>query len=74
KSKILKKNQMMSEADFEKLRSAFREKLSENIEALSKGDVSVKPKKLGTSFTSCTYCDYKSVCAFDRQNEGFRYE
>ncbi|MBR5926472.1 MAG: PD-(D/E)XK nuclease family protein, partial [Firmicutes bacterium] len=74
KSKILKKNQMMSEADFEKLRAAFREKLSENIEALSKGDVSVKPKKLGTNFTSCTWCDYKSVCAFDRQNEGFRYE
>ena len=63
----------MSEEDFEKLREAFREKLTENIEALSKGDVSVKPKKLGTSFTSCTYCEYRSVCAFDRQNEGFRY-
>ena len=71
KSLVVNKNKAMAEAEYEQLRAEFRKSLTESINQLRAGNVSVKPKKLSSDMSSCTYCKYKSICKFDPQIEGY---
>jgi len=35
------------------------------------GDIKIAPKCKDSKYTSCTYCNYRSVCGFDRKIDGF---
>jgi len=72
-SEIIKAKQKMSEVEYEALRTAFRDKLSDTITKINRGDISVKPRKLGSGEdnNSCRFCPYNSICNFDKDTEGF---
>ena len=38
----------------------------------AKGDTDIAPRKL-KGRTACTYCDFKSICAFDTAFAGNKY-
>ena len=59
--------------EFESFRKAFREKLAEICGRLTEGSIEIAPRKLGSSRTACTYCEFKSVCTFDTAFAGNRY-
>lgn len=46
--------------DFEEFRMSFRHALTQVCEDLRSGNISASPKN-----GACTYCDYRSVCAYD---------
>ncbi len=53
--------------DFQKTLKYCEKKIAEIAQAIVTGCIDVKPFKLGTSFSACTFCEYKSVCRFDWQ-------
>ena len=58
--------------DFEAFRKAFRETLEGLCTRLMQGETAVAPRKLKKG-TACTYCEYKSICAFDTAFAGNKY-
>ena len=67
-----KDSKVMSLEAFEGLTQHVREKIKAIGESLEVGNVEISPCKSG-SFTSCQYCNYKSICQFDPHFEGNRY-
>lgn len=67
-----KDSKVMSLEAFEGLTQHVREKIKAIGESLEVGNVEIAPCKSG-AFTSCQYCDYKSICQFDPHFEGNRY-
>ena len=61
-----------SPEDFEAFRTAFRRTLADLCTRLMQGDTDIAPRKLRKG-TACTYCDFRSICAFDTAFEGNRY-
>lgn len=59
--------------EFEVFRKTFRDKLAEICSRLTAGELEIAPRKLGSSRTACTYCEFKSICAFDTAFAGNRY-
>lgn len=59
-----KSSSVATAQQFEILRKHVRKLLTKLGEEMLKGDVSIKPYKK-KKFTSCTYCEYASVCQFD---------
>ncbi|MGE4284560.1 MAG: helicase-exonuclease AddAB subunit AddB [Clostridia bacterium] len=57
---------------FEKLRGHVKKLLAQMGEELLKGNVSITPYKKN-KFTSCSYCDYASVCQFDTMMQDNKY-
>lgn len=74
-SDIVDKKLEFSAEDFEKLRSAFRDKLCDIISRLSSGDISVRPRAFGSAENdnACRYCPYRAICAFDKELDGCSY-
>jgi len=66
-------NNLMSEEVFEEFRQAVDEKIRQLCSELIDGCVDARPKRSG-SISACTYCSYKSICFFDLEFEGCRYE
>ena len=63
----------VSAEEFEAFRKAFREKLGELCSRLMNGELDAAPRRLQSGRTACTFCKYKSICAFDTAFEGNRY-
>lgn len=53
--------------DFQKTLKYCEKKIAEIAEAILAGTIDIKPVKIRTSFSACTFCEYKSVCRFDWQ-------
>ena len=64
---------VMTEAEFEELEQAAAEKVVSLCADLAGGRIDIRPMKEG-DWTACQYCDYQSVCRFDRSFRGCRYE
>jgi ATP-dependent helicase/nuclease subunit B len=64
---------LLSEVEFRELQDAVDKKVEELCGELMSGRIDVKPKKSG-NMIACTYCGYKSICAFDLRIDGFKYE
>lgn len=60
------------EEEFEKLRAHVRKTLKQICEEIKKGNIKNTPIKCKGK-TPCTYCEYKTICRFDR-NLGNEYK
>lgn len=66
-------DKMLDLEEFESLQEEVIEKVSEIIKEISTGNINARPKKL-KNYTSCTFCQYKSICNFDLYFDGCRYD
>ena len=64
---------LLSEVEFKELQDSVDKKVRELCDELINGCIDIRPKRSG-AITACTYCGYKSICAFDIAFDGFRYE
>ena len=71
KEKITGKTIVPTEEDFALLRGHVRKVLKEMCEEIQKGNIQNKPIR-NDGKSPCSYCDYKTVCRFDR-NLGNEY-
>ena len=55
---------VLSDAQFESLKTITEQILIHLYEKIQSGDISIYPIKSG-QFTACTYCPYKSICRFE---------
>ena len=62
----------MSKTDFDALTGEVMSKVKEMAEELSRGEIGIKPKKVG-NVEACQYCAYKGICKFDLSVEGCSY-
>ncbi|MDO5441849.1 MAG: PD-(D/E)XK nuclease family protein, partial [Bacillota bacterium] len=63
----------LSEEDFANLRQTFKENFARSVAKLQMGDVSVKPSRYKES-SACKFCKFNSICKFDLQIEGCKYD
>ena len=65
---------LVSEADFEDLRRAVREKLEVICAEMAGGRIDIAPMRSKDGMRSaCRYCDFRGICRFDRGYAGNRY-
>jgi ATP-dependent helicase/nuclease subunit B len=64
---------LLTEEAFLDLRRAFDETIKALCTSLASGTIDVHPKKTKYQ-TACTYCDYKSICAFELSFDGCSYD
>lgn len=67
------RSKVATKEQFEQLRNHVRNTLVENCEKMLKGDISIKPYKIGDN-TPCAYCTFSPICQFDTSLENsYRY-
>ena len=64
---------LLSEEDFDALQDEVKRITEELCEDILSGRIELMPKKSGKS-DPCRYCNYHSICNFDRGFSGCRYE
>ncbi|MCL2437087.1 MAG: PD-(D/E)XK nuclease family protein [Clostridiales bacterium] len=64
---------LLTESEFQELQDAVDKKVRALCNELIDGCIDIRPKKSG-DITACTYCGYKSICAFDTAFDGYQYE
>ncbi|KUG03977.1 atp-dependent nuclease, subunit b [hydrocarbon metagenome] len=64
---------VLEEEWFEKLLQYALQRVGEAAEEMLGGCIKIEPTKSGLH-TSCTYCDYKSICQFDQLLENNSYK
>jgi len=64
---------LLTESEFQELQDAVDKKVRALCNELIDGCIDIRPKKSG-DITACTYCGYKSICAFDTAFDGYKYE
>ena len=57
---------IMSTENFSKLIERVKDKVSEMTKEIVEGKIDINPYKRG-QYSTCTYCKYKNVCAFDNR-------
>lgn len=67
------KSNIISEEDFKKLSAYIKEMVKGLIKDLKDGKINLSPLREGKDESSCTYCDYKGICKFDRTIDTFRF-
>ncbi len=65
-------NCLISEEEFKELEGAVEAKVSELVDKLTTGDISIYPMKTKDRM-QCTYCQYKGICRFDPIFEGSEF-
>lgn len=55
-----------SKAQFELIRKGVNRVIVEMVKALEAGSIEINPYERADGFVYCKYCDYKSVCRFDK--------
>lgn len=63
----------LSPEEFCRLQEHVAELTKDLCGAFAAGDVSVAPKRGDGDTTACTFCDYHSICMFDRSCTGFHF-
>ncbi|MBO4725024.1 MAG: PD-(D/E)XK nuclease family protein [Firmicutes bacterium] len=64
-----------SREDFDAMSEEFDSMITKLCERLTEGDIAAKPKKQKKgSQTGCEYCNYRSICKFDRKLPGCEFE
>ncbi|MDO4176902.1 MAG: PD-(D/E)XK nuclease family protein [Bacillota bacterium] len=73
-------SELLSSEEFEELRAKASEQVEKICHEIQQGVIDIAPKMEkgnsgpGGRRTSCTYCDYKSICLFDTSFRQCRYE
>ncbi|MDO4789312.1 MAG: PD-(D/E)XK nuclease family protein [Johnsonella sp.] len=57
---------------FAALRAYIRDKSAEIGREILSGEISARPSLRG-GYSACMYCNYASVCGFDKKTSGYRY-
>ncbi len=68
------KAHLLTSEQWQQLRTFVRTKMGEIGQGIQSGGNAIRPHKLGST-NACEYCDFKSVCQFDRTlpHQSFRY-
>ncbi|MGI6727221.1 MAG: PD-(D/E)XK nuclease family protein [Anaerovoracaceae bacterium] len=66
-------NKLLKEEEFQALRSAVDQTITELCTDLSSGVIAIHPKKTKYQ-TACDYCQYKSICNFELSFDGCSYD
>ena len=61
-----KKTSLSSLEEFGKIEKRIDELIIEMAKAIREGDMDAVPARRGTDYDACKYCDYKSLCDFER--------
>lgn len=64
---------VLATADFQSVRSYVHKVFKKSGQAILDGEICLKPIQLGGK-TPCVYCNYRSVCQFDRGLEENQYQ
>lgn len=67
------RSKAVERAKWKRLREFVRSKMTELGAGAACGDIAVSPYRTASKETPCTYCQYKTVCAFDPELEGNDY-
>jgi ATP-dependent helicase/nuclease subunit B len=70
---------LKTKEEFDDMAEEFDNMIKRLCERLTEGDVEARPKKQkksgsGEPKTGCEYCDYRSICKFDRKLPGCEFE
>lgn len=68
-----KASKIVSEEEFNKIMSYVNEKMIALGKDMFQGNVRIQPSQFDKR-TACDFCNYKSVCKFDKKVPGFQYE
>jgi len=71
--KPYKYSSVIDEENLKKLINYVHKKISEAGREIIKGKINIEPVKY-SSRTACEYCDYKSICKFDRKISSNQYK
>ena len=66
------RSSVLTEAQFRELMDAADRKIAELAGDIMNGRMDVSPYEL-KGRTACTFCDYRSICGFDRRIPGYEY-
>jgi len=69
---LSKASSVLSEADFEDLRTYLEKLIKESCDRMLQGDIKAYPVVTGTS-SACDFCPYSSICQFDPGSKGCSY-
>lgn len=72
-SSLTSRSAKVSLAEFTKITDFALEKATETAIGIFDGKMSASPICVSKRKTACTYCDYSSICRFDRQIKGCTY-
>ncbi len=64
---------MLNQQELDFVMDFVKEKASETLEDIFAGEAAALPARLSDRTNSCSYCDYKSLCAFDSKFLGCDY-
>lgn len=64
---------IFSEYEFNNILVEIQEKIERMSSEILGGELAAKPKKTGSTLTSCTYCPYRGICKFDVTIPGCKY-
>lgn len=65
-----KSKKLMSEEDFDAMEDSVMRVVKDKVEDLLKGKAAIEPMVGDNNSNACVYCDYRSVCRFDKVFEG----
>lgn len=68
-----RRNYKISEEDFNKLSVFIKDMVKDLIKDIKAGKINLEPLREDKNYSSCTYCDYKGICKFDKTIDSFRF-
>ena len=68
-----RKSYKISEDDFKNLSIFIKNMVKDLIKDIRAGKINLSPLREDKSYSSCTYCDYKGICKFDKTIDSFRF-
>ncbi len=63
----------MTSEEFDSFRTTFQKAIHDLCDHLLSGSIDIEPRKISSSVTACTYCDYGSICLFDTAFQNCKY-
>lgn len=68
-----RKSYKISKEDFAKLSDFIKNMVKDLIKDIKAGKINLAPLREDKNYSSCTYCDYKGICKFDKTIDSFRF-
>ena len=68
-----RKSYKISKEDFAKLSDFIKTMVKDLIKDIKAGKINLAPLREDKNYSSCTYCDYKGICKFDKTIDSFRF-
>ena len=68
-----RRNYKLSADEFRKLSNFVKKYAASLVKDIKAGKIDLKPLRESKNKSSCTYCDYKGICKFDKKIDTFRF-